>query len=66
MIKLTGKSYLVTGGAGFIASHICDELIKQEKHVICVDNLVNGKMSNIEQHLTNPLFYLFWRWIFVT
>jgi len=56
MIKLMGKSYLVTGGAGFIASHICDELIKQEKSVICVDNLVNGKMSNIEKHLTNPLF----------
>jgi len=56
MIKLKGNKFLVTGGAGFIGSHICDALIAQDKEVVCVDNLVNGKMENIERHLHDPKF----------
>jgi nucleoside-diphosphate-sugar epimerase len=39
MIKLIGKRYLVTGGAGFIGSHLCEEIVKQGKKVICLDNV---------------------------
>ena len=42
---------LVTGGAGFIGSHICDALLKEGHEVVCVDNLVAGKAENIE-HLS--------------
>lgn len=41
------KTYMVTGGAGFIGSHICEELLKLDKKVICVDNLVAGNIENI-------------------
>ena len=56
MIQLTDHKYLVTGGAGFIGSHLCEELLNQDKQVICVDNLVNGKIENISSFLTNPKF----------
>lgn len=39
---------LVTGGAGFIGSHICDELIKQDHYVLVIDNLSTGSIKNIE------------------
>ena len=42
-----GKKILVTGGAGFIGSHLCDELIKQKHEVIVLDDLSNGKIENI-------------------
>lgn len=38
---------LVTGGAGFVGSHLCDFLIRQGHSVVCVDNLITGKMENI-------------------
>ncbi len=47
MIKLSGERYMVTGGAGFIGSHICEELVNQGKEVICVDNMVAGKLGNL-------------------
>ena len=40
------KTALITGGCGFIGSHICEELVKQGIRVICMDNLVAGKMEN--------------------
>ena len=43
MIELTGKKYVVTGGAGFVGGHICEELVKQGKEVICIDNDVSKK-----------------------
>ncbi len=49
------KNVLVTGGAGFIGSHLCDELIKQNK-VICVDNYITGSERNIDHLLANPNF----------
>jgi dTDP-glucose 4,6-dehydratase len=49
---------LVTGGAGFIGSHLCDALLTQGDNVVCVDNLVTGNTDNIA-HLTNdPRFEL--------
>jgi len=50
-ISFEGLSVLVTGGAGFLGSYICDALIKQRAEVICIDNFSSGKTENI-QHLT--------------
>jgi dTDP-glucose 4,6-dehydratase len=46
---------LVTGGAGFLGSHLCDELLRRGHHVICVDNLETGSLTNIE-HIRVPDF----------
>lgn len=47
---------LVTGGAGFLGSHLCDKLIKEGNDVICVDNLFTGKKDNIRHLIGNPYF----------
>ena len=47
---------LVTGGAGFLGSHLCDRLVKDGNDVICVDNLFTGSKENIRQLLENPHF----------
>lgn len=47
---------MVTGGAGFIGSHICDALIKDGHEVICIDNLVAGKLDNIVDLVRHPKF----------
>ena len=47
---------LVTGGAGFIGSHLCDRLIESGNDVICVDNLFTGSKDNIRHLLGNPYF----------
>lgn len=47
---------LVTGGAGFLGSHLCDRLIKDGNDVICVDNLFTGSKENIRHLLGNPYF----------
>jgi dTDP-glucose 4,6-dehydratase len=46
---------LVTGGAGFLGSHLCDELLARGHRVICVDNLETGSLTNIE-HIRRPEF----------
>jgi dTDP-glucose 4,6-dehydratase len=46
---------LVTGGAGFLGSHLCDELLRRGHRVICVDNLETGTLANIE-HIRDPEF----------
>jgi dTDP-glucose 4,6-dehydratase len=46
---------LVTGGAGFLGSHLCDELLARGNRVICVDNLETGSLANIE-HIQDPRF----------
>jgi len=56
MTEVRGKKFIVTGGAGFIGSHICEELLKQNKKVICIDNLVAGKIENIKNFLNHPNF----------
>ena len=50
--------YLVTGGAGFIGSHLCDALIKRGDSVLVLDNLSTGNKKNIEHLLDNPKFTL--------
>ncbi len=49
---------LVTGGAGFLGSHLCDRLIDRGNEVICIDNFYTGSKKNIEHHLSNPNFEL--------
>lgn len=52
------KRILVTGGAGFIGSHLCELLLKKGNEVICVDNFFTGQKSNITHLLDNPYFEL--------
>ncbi len=52
----TWKKTLVTGGAGFLGSHLIDRLIEQGHEVLCVDNLFTGNKSNIAHLLDNPNF----------
>src|SRR5438105_12275015 len=47
---------LVTGGAGFLGSHLCDRLIAEGHEVICMDNLITGKAENIAHLFGNPQF----------
>ena len=50
------KNILITGGAGFIGSHLCERFLKDGHRVICVDNLSTGEASNIESLLQNNSF----------
>jgi len=50
------KRVLVTGGAGFLGSHLCDRLIAAGQEVLCVDNLFTGTRQNIAHLLDNPSF----------
>jgi len=50
------KRVLVTGGAGFLGSHLCDRLIAAGHEVICVDNCYTGTKTNISRLLDNPMF----------
>jgi UDP-glucuronate decarboxylase len=52
------KTVLVTGGAGFLGSHLCDRLIAEGAHVMCVDNFYTGTHDNIAHLLGNPHFEL--------
>ena len=56
-VKRKHNRILVTGGCGFIGSHLIDRLIKDENNiVICADNCFSGSKSNIAHHLDNPRF----------
>ena len=52
------KKILVTGGAGFIGSHLCKKLLEQSNEVLCLDNYFTGSKINILSMLNNPLFEL--------
>ena len=53
------KRILITGAAGFLGSHLCDRFVKEDYHVIAMDNLITGRVKNIEHlfHLPNFEFY---------
>jgi UDP-glucuronate decarboxylase len=50
------KRILITGGAGFLGSHLCDRLIADGNEVICLDNFFTGSKDNIRRHLNHPYF----------
>jgi UDP-glucuronate decarboxylase len=50
------KRILVTGGAGFLGSHLCDRLLAQGHDVLCLDNLFTGSKTNILHLMGNPRF----------
>ena len=52
------KQVLVTGGVGFLGSHLCRKLLAQGHEVLCVDNFSTGLRRNILEHLGNPNFEL--------
>src|SRR6266571_456982 len=50
------KRILVTGGAGFLGSHLCDQLVARGHEVLCVDNFFTGRKENITHLNSHPLF----------
>lgn len=52
------KKILVTGGAGFLGSHLCERLLRRGDEVYCLDNFFTGSRDNIAHLLHNPLFHL--------
>jgi UDP-glucuronate decarboxylase len=50
------KRILITGGAGFLGSHLCERLLDENNEVLCVDNFYTGRRANIVQFLSNPMF----------
>ena len=54
----TRKRILVTGGAGFLGSHLCERLLKDGHDVLCVDNFFTGTKDNIAHLVGNPHFEL--------
>ncbi|MBU1232147.1 MAG: NAD-dependent epimerase/dehydratase family protein, partial [Proteobacteria bacterium] len=50
------KQVLVTGGAGFVGSHLCERLLNDGHDVICVDNFFTGTKDNVLHLLDNPHF----------
>ncbi len=50
------KRILITGGAGFLGSHLCERLLNDGNDVLCVDNYYTGRRKNIEHLLSNPSF----------
>ena len=52
------KRILVTGGAGFLGSHLCEVLLERSHDVLCVDNFYTGRKANIARLLANPYFEL--------
>jgi UDP-glucuronate decarboxylase len=52
------KKVLVTGGAGFLGSHLCERLLKEGNEVICLDNYFTGNKKNVNHLMENPFFEL--------
>jgi len=52
------KRVIVTGGAGFLGSHLCDKLLEKKYDVLCVDNFYTSRKANIDHLLNNPFFEL--------
>ena len=57
-IELSNKKILITGGAGFIGSNLCEALLEKGNKVICLDNFATGKRENLEKLLKDTNFTL--------
>jgi UDP-glucuronate decarboxylase len=58
LLMLTNRRVLVTGGAGFIGTHLCTRLLARDDEVLCVDNFYTGTRHNVQHLLSNSLFEL--------
>ena len=58
MNQIKDKTILVTGGAGFIGSNLCEHLLEYNNKVVCLDNFATGKVQNIQHLLNHPNFTL--------
>ncbi len=56
--KISNKRVLVTGGAGFIGSNLCENLLKYDNQIICLDNFSTGKVENIQDYIAHKNFKL--------
>lgn len=56
MKNYSSKRIIVTGGAGFLGSHLCEKLLNERHEVICVDNFYTGRRANIAHLTSNPYF----------
>ena len=56
MRRISAKTILITGGAGFLGSHLCERLLEEGHEVICVDNCFTGNKKNIYHLMHNPKF----------
>lgn len=52
------KRILVTGGAGFIGSHLCERLLAQGQEILCADNFFTGRRQNVDHLADHPRFEL--------
>ncbi|MEI7949051.1 MAG: UDP-glucuronic acid decarboxylase family protein [Gammaproteobacteria bacterium] len=57
---LSGQRILISGGAGFLGSHLCERLLNDGHEIICVDNFFTGSKSNVEHLLAHRRFELMW------
>ena len=57
-IKLSNKRVLITGGAGFIGSNLCETILNKGNQVVCLDNFATGKIENLENLLNDTNFTL--------
>jgi UDP-glucuronate decarboxylase len=57
-VRITDSRILVTGGAGFLGSHLCERLVSEGMEVLCVDNFFTGSKRNIAHLIANPRFEL--------
>ena len=54
---MTRETVLITGGAGFLGSHLCERFLGEGWEVICMDNLITGDLTNVESLFTDPAFH---------
>ena len=57
------KNILITGGAGFLGRHLCQRLLEERVHVYCLDNLISGKRSNIQEFIETNKFRQYFHFI---